>query len=70
MSRLRGWLGRSVSLSLTRAELLAIVLVAVVVTLVWPAAPLWLFVVVGVVIGLGERMWCDVRNWQRKRATR
>ena len=51
MNRLYRWLGSYITFRLRWAELLAIVLIAIVVALVFPGTPLWVFILIGIAIG-------------------
>ena len=69
MSGLRKWLGGSFTVQARRGELLAIVLLGIIIGLIWPGIPTWVFLLGGFTAGISQRAVRDVRCWLRRRRT-
>jgi hypothetical protein len=69
MRCVRKWLGSSIELRLRWGELLAIVAFVILVNIVWPGAPVWVFALFGFAAGASGWVWRDFRRWLHRRST-
>ena len=67
MSGGRKWLGRRLELSVTYGELLAIIALVILINVIWPGVPTWVFFVLGFAVSFTQRAVCDVRRWLHRR---
>ena len=73
VTRVRKWLGSSITLSLRRGELLAIVAAAIIINAFWPGVPTWAFFVFGAAISVADRAGRatgrHLGRWLRQKST-
>ena len=68
-ARVRKWLSASIKLELSLGELLLIVALVILINAIWPGVPTWVFVPIGLAIGVSRDIGRDLRRWLRRRRT-